>query len=451
MTSVYRVLKTAMPIAVLAAAVGAGVAYRTSLASWWTGIMTPVAANTSPASAPELTGKKDALVLPADVAKRLEVQTEPARPSTLPSTLDLSGTLMLDPDRLAHVHARFPGEVVELGNADNASRPVAFGQHVRKGQLLAVIWSHDLGEKKSDLIDALSQLRVDEDSLARISKAAAEGSVPVRILHDTERKVESDRIAISRAVRTLQSWRISQEEIDQVRAEADRLAREKTANREEMVAQWAKLEVLAPLDGTVIERNVTLGELVDTTTDLFKIADLSRLGVLAHAYEEDLPTLDGLPPSLRGWSVTVGSGDGAATRIGRFEQVGCIIDPNQHTAMVMGWVDNPDSKLRVGQFVSTRLEIPSPPGEVVIPASALCEESDRTCVFVQADGKAEYVRRSVAVTRRHGDKVCIRSRPTPAEARRGLEPLAAGEQVVVSRVVELAACLDSLQQNAAAP
>ena len=451
MTSVYRRLKATVPVVVLAAAVGAGIAHRTSLVSLWTGITAPVAANTSPAAVPELAKEKDALALPAGVAKRLNVQTEPAQPSTVPSTLELSGSLILDSDRLAHVHARFPGEVVELGNAGNGSRPVAFGQHVRKGQLLAVIWSRDLGEKKSDLIDALSQLRVDEDSLARISKAAAEGSVPDRILRDTERKVEADRIAISRAVRTLQSWRISKEEIDQVRAEADRLSREKTANREEMVAQWAKLEVLAPLDGTVIERNVALGELVDTTSDLFKVADLSRLGVLAYAYEEDLPTLDCLPASQRAWSVTVGSGGDAATRIGRFEQVGCIIDPNQHTALVMGWVDNPDGKLRVGQFVTTRLEIPPPPGQVVVPASALCEESDRTCVFVQSDGKVTYVRRNVAVTRRRGDKVCIRSQPTPEEKCRGLEPLAPGEQVVVSRVVELAACLDSLQQHAGAP
>ena len=175
-----------------------------------------------------------------------------------------------------------------------------------------------------------------------------------------------------------------------MRAEADRLRRAKRRpTARSWSQQWAKLEVLAPLDGTVIERNVALGELVDTTSDLFKVADLSRLGVLAHAYEEDLPTLDCLPASQRAWSVTVGSGGDAATRIGRFDQVGCIIDPNQHTALVMGWVDNPDGKLRVGQFVTTRLEIPPPPGEVVVPASALCEESDRTCVFVQVGWQSD--------------------------------------------------------------
>ena len=84
------------------------------------------------------------------------------------------------------------------------------------------------------------------------------------------------------------------------------------------MAQWAKLEVLSPLDGTIIERNVALGELVDTSTDLFKIADLSRLGVLAYAYEEDLPTLDSQPADQRAWSVAVGAGGPtAAGRIGR--------------------------------------------------------------------------------------------------------------------------------------
>ena len=231
-----------------------------------------------------------------------------------------------------------------------------------------------------------------------------------------ERKVEADRIAVSRAVRTLQSWRISKEEIDEVRAEADRLGPRKDARpRGAGRSSGRSSKCSRRWTASIIERNVALGELVDTTIDLFKVADLSRLGVLAHAYEEDLPTLDCLPASQRAWSVTVGSGGDAATRIGRFDQVGCIIDPNQHTALVMGWVDNPDGKLRVGQFVTTRLEIPPPPGEVVVPASALCEESDRTCVFVQSDGKATYVRRSVAVTRRRGDKVYIRSQPTPEE------------------------------------
>ncbi len=109
-------------------------------------------------AAVELAAGKDAIRLPQEVAAKLGICTEPVEHATAPVTLELAGTLMLDSDRLSHVRARFAGEIVELGGVEGQST-VGFGQRVRKGQLLAVIWSRDLGEKKSDLIDSLSQLR----------------------------------------------------------------------------------------------------------------------------------------------------------------------------------------------------------------------------------------------------------------------------------------------------
>ncbi len=214
-----------------------------------------------------------------------------------------------------------------------------------------------------------------------------------------------------------------------------------------MVAKWAKFEVPAPLDGTVIERNVALGDLVDTNIDLFKIADLSRLRVVAHAYEEDLPLLDALNDEHRACSVSVGSGQDVVTRPARFDQVGCIIDPNQHTALVMGWVDNPDGRLRVGQFVTVHFEIPPSESEVVIPAAAVCEEDGQTMVFLHPDGTQEYVRRQVIVSRRSGDKVYLRSKLSAEERQRGLEPLSAGQLVVTSRIAQLTATLNGLKST----
>ena len=234
-----------------------------------------------------------------------------------------------------------------------------------------------------------------------------------------------------------------------MRAEAERLGHEKTPTREEMVAQWAKLEVLAPLDGTVIERNVALGDLVDTNIDLFKIADLSRLRVVAHAYEEDLPMLDALNDEHRAWSVTVGSGQDVATRPVRFDQVGCIIDPNQHTALVMGWVDNPDGRLRVGQFVTVHLEIPPSESEVVIPAAAVVRRR-RSDDGVSASRGHARIRsppdHRLAAERRQGIP------PQQAVPRRsgssGLEPLPAGQLVVTSRIAQLTATLNGLKSTA---
>ena len=257
--------------------------------------------------------------------------------------------------------------MVEIGKVAGTHEPIAFGRPVRRGQMLAVIWSQDLGEKKSELIDALSQQRVDEETLQRLARPAAEGAIPDRTMSDAQRKVEADRVAAARALRTLETWRVPKADIDVLRQEANRLLGTTGPTRDERTQQWAKLELVSPLDGIVVQSNVVLGDLVDTSTDLFQIADLSRLQVLAHAYEEDLPALDDIPPGQHAWTICVGGGPEAITRLGKFDQVGCIIDPNQHTALMMGWVDNADGRLRVGQFITVGMELPPARHEVVDP------------------------------------------------------------------------------------
>ncbi len=269
-------------------------------------------------------------------------------------------------------------------------------------------------------------------------------------MSDAKRKVEADRVAVARALRTLETWRVPKQDIDVLRQEANRLSGTTGPGRDERTQQWAKLELVSPLDGIVVQSNVVLGDLVDTSTDLFQIADLSRLQVLAHAYEEDLPALDEIPPGQQAWTICVGGGPEAITRLGKFDQVGCIIDPNQHTALVMGWVDNRDGRLRVGQFITACMELPPARHEVAIPATALLEEAEKQMVFVQPDPRClQFVRRRIAVTRRFPDRVLVRSRLTPEQVKLGVEPLLAGERVVTTRVVQLSAGLVDLKASAA--
>ena len=83
------------------------------------------------------------------------------------------------------------------------------------------------------------------------------------------------------------------------------------------------------MHGVILEKNIVLGDLVDTNLDLFKVADLSRLRVMAHAYEEQLPLLDNLAePQGRKWTISVQSDRGLPPLAGRFEQIGKMIDPN---------------------------------------------------------------------------------------------------------------------------
>lgn len=384
---------------------------------------------------------RDGVSVPLDMARNMGIQTAvtsgTARALQLPA---LQGCLALDNNRLARVHSRFAGEVVGVGTtadgADEADspggqRPLRTGDRVRKGDLLAVVWSKELGEKKSELVDAVSKLRADDVTLRRLRDAYTTASVPERSVRDAERAVEADQIAVDRVQRTLRSWRLTNEEIADVRAEADKLTAP-TAGPPDP-AKWARVEVRSPQDGVVLEKNVAPGDIVDTTTDLFKVGDLSHLVVWAHVYEEDLPLIQALPRPVR-WAVGVSSRPGS-TFPGTMEQVGAVIDPNQHTALVTGRVENPTGDLKVGQFVTVTVTLPPPAGQLELPADAVVEDGRESVVFVQPNAdETRFVRTPIQVARRFRDGVCVRTGG----------PLRAGDRVVTSGALLLRDAMDEL-------
>ena len=113
------------------------------------------------------------LELTARVVKLTGLKTAVASKPTKPRALELRGSLALDVNRLVHVHARFPGQIIHLEaveedpdpripTAPKGKRTLNFMDRVKKGQKLAQIWSKDLGEKKSELVDAMVHLRIDQ-------------------------------------------------------------------------------------------------------------------------------------------------------------------------------------------------------------------------------------------------------------------------------------------------
>jgi cobalt-zinc-cadmium efflux system membrane fusion protein len=397
----------------------------------------------------------DTIFLPESVVKMLGVSVVEARSAAEPRLLEMQGSLALDTNKLVRVHARFAGEVIEIASvADDQPphpagqpdrQPLSFGDRVKKDQLMAVVWSKDLGEKKSELIDGLSQLRVDQQTLDRLTKAYAQGAIPERTMHDMERSVEADQIAVSRAERTLEAWRLPEAEIQAVREEAE-LVHERHGKRDvHKEKDWARVEVRAPFDGVVVEKNLAVGDIIDTTNDLFKVASLSSMIVWANAREEDLPSLLDLPQDQRTWSVRINAESGTPPLDGRMDRIGYISDPTQHTVMVMGHIDNRHERYRAGQFITATVRLPAASQEVVLPAAALVDDGQESVLFVQTDSRQSHYRlRRVAVVRRTPKEIFVRSQLKPEEAARGLQPVRPGERVVAGSAIQLRAALDDL-------
>lgn len=402
------------------------------------------------------------LKLPREVVETLQVQTVDVQPALTSDTLKLEGSLFLDANRLVHVSPRFSGDVIELGQIEapasdqvstsekqTVTRSVSFGDIVNNGQLLAVIWSKELGEKKSELVEGLTKLRFDEDKLKRLEDFLSKGAVPERTVLDARHDVESDIITIARVERTLRSWRLSGEQIQAIREEAERVRARKGDWHDELDDTWARVEIRAPMVGTIVEKNVAVGDFVGTDLDLFKIADLRRLDVLAHIYEEDISLLEALPLGQRHWAIQLNAEQQSQPLEGSFQRIGNLIDPAQHTALVMGWVDNSAGRLRAGQFISAQITLPPDPDEVVIPISALVDYEGESRVFVETDSdKHEFTCRRVLPIRRRDQSVFISSKPGGVPGQSPVDTLRIGERVVTVGGVEMAAELESLRANA---
>jgi membrane fusion protein, heavy metal efflux system len=401
----------------------------------------------------------------------MEVNGEPriyeAKKPTRTQPLVMPGSTALDPSRLMRIRVRFaPCEAYAIAKVPEEhpktlgipeERELRTGDQVKKGQLLATVYSIDVGQKKNDLIDAVSQLKLDEKILDLCDKAT--GALPEVFVLNALRNVEADHNNIARALNTLKAWNIPKEDIDACFKEADEIIkrRGKREHNEADLSKWARVDIKAPEDGVIIERNVSVHEIVvDNTVNLFQIAKVDQLSVFANVPEDDVPALQALPTAERRWTVkTVGS----KPVPGLIDDIGYLIDPNQHTALVKGHIDNPKEVMRAGQFISATVELPPPDGVVEVPVDAVVEDGQLCVVFVQDKAhKDHFTMRRVQPTQRFDKTVFIRSKPfakgeqrTAEEEELGIlpkEPLLPGERILTSGVGELKAALLDLQSEA---
>ena len=131
-----------------------------------------------------------------------------------------------------------------------------------------------------------------------------------------------------------------------------------------------------------------------------------------------------------------------------------MVDPNQHTALVMGEIDNPNHQFLSTQFITATVTLPPLPDEVVVPAAAVIDDGRESIVFVkldpkslpEADPKKQYFeQRRVHVTRREQENIYLSSRLSAEQERRGLRVLEPGELIVTEGAVLLEATLEDLQ------
>ncbi len=249
------------------------------------------------------------------------------------------GRVSVDERRLAKVTIKFHGWIERLFVS-------ATGDHVKKGQELFTIYSPDLVATQEEYLLALQgRKRLGESEFPEVARSSKE------LLEATRHR--------------LHLWDISEEHIREL----------------EKTKQVTKtLPIHSPITGTVIKKEVLQGTHVEPGEELYTIADLSRIWVLADFYEYELPFV-----RVGQKAVVTLSYDPSTVLSGRVGFIYPTLDAKTRTAKVRFELDNPKEMLKPDMYTNVELAVDLGM-RLAIPQEAIIESGRKQVVFLHHGG-----------------------------------------------------------------
>jgi len=303
----------------------------------------------------------------------------------MPKGEELNGEVELDEGRSVFIGPRASGVVRAIR--------VDVGQRARQGQILFEIESAELSDARAELIKSSAALKLTRATAEREEDLFQKKICPEKDVLESRATLEQAEAA-DRAIRErLLRLGLVDEEIDAIA-------------RGSAAGQGGLMPVRAPFAGTVLERSLNLGALVEPGQRNLLLADTSRMWVMTNVYERELAAI--LAQQARGTVPAEVVVPAFANRVlkGQVEAVGGTLDEATRTAKARVVVDNPDGILRRGMFAQVRLLLDTGQTALAVPAEAVLEDEGRSFVFVRHDPEY-FVRRPVSRGRSAGGWVEI--------------------------------------------
>jgi HlyD family secretion protein len=272
------------------------------------------------------------------------------------------------------------------------------GDHVRAGELLAVLENSDLAGTAASAKGAYEQAQANYESIAAANLpeqiTQAKGNVEsaraafaaAQKLYDNSKKLyqqgalagkqlDQARVGLAQAQAQLQSSEQQLEKLQSVGLKAQLKAAQGQLDAakgayDSAAAQLSYSEIRSPIDGVVTDRPLFPGDMATTGTPLLTIMNRSQVVARAHV------------PASEAALVKVGdaaeiSAPGQENPVaGKVTVVSPALDPNSTTVQVWVQARNPGGQLKPGGTVTVTILVKKVPDALVIPRSALQSDSD---------------------------------------------------------------------------
>lgn len=297
------------------------------------------------------------IVLSLEILKSVRFKSLPVTSSTITEAIQVTAAIVANQDRIFHVTPRIRGRVVEVY--------VSVGNGVGRGTNLALLDSTELGEAKAEHLKAKTFLDLAKANYER-EKSLFDQKIAARkdvLTAEAEyRKVGAELRSLEEKLRL---YGLSDKEI------AD-MEHSQSASR---------YYLRSPAPGIVTEKDITLGEVLETGKRVFTISDLSIVWIYLDIYERDLSKIK------VGQKATVRVAAYPEKQfVGKVTYLSDLMDEKTRTIRARVEVANPAALLKPGMFADARIETGAgSEKKMTVPKEAVFLLDDGPVVFIQKE------------------------------------------------------------------
>jgi cobalt-zinc-cadmium efflux system membrane fusion protein len=308
--------------------------------------------------------KAELFTLPAEQMSHIQVYTVAKAP--LVRMLRLSGAVAYNGFQTTPVIAQVGGPVNRI--------LVVPGEHVKKAQPLLYVSSPDYSQLRGAYIKARDAFQLADKFYKRAQdlyehKAIAEADLEQA--ESTRRQAEADLESNEQALRVLGI------------TDPEKLASSPAS---------AEVPVLAPVEGEVVERLCSPGQLLQpAATQCFTLSDMSTVWILVNIYQNDIPYVH------VGDEVTIQDDAYPGGVRGKIQYIAPALDPTTRTAQARIQASNPGERLKKDMYVTAEVRSGVIPDAVVIPDAGVLRD-DRNMPYVYLEtGNNQFARRMITI------------------------------------------------------
>jgi cobalt-zinc-cadmium efflux system membrane fusion protein len=337
----------------------------------------------APAPAPKAEQDLSMITVTPVLAKQLTIGEPKIR--DVAGSLQVAARIDTDASRIARIGSPVSGRIIKL--------LVLEGQYVHRGSALATLHSTDLSDTQFSFVKAFSQ-----ENLAEQATQRAEQLVKADVMGQAE--LQRRRAELLQASTEAAAFRTQLGGLGMSDAAIRKLESTRQLN--------ADYPILSTISGTVLDRKVTIGQIVQPAEMAFMVADLSNVWVIADVPEESSGHLH------KGMDVVVKIPALPNQDIkGKLSYVSPIVDPMTRTVQVRMDLPNPHGIFKPAMLAGMTF-LDATERKSTVPSTAVVREENKDYVFIQIE-PTKFMLREVSIGMENGDDRVLESGVSPGE------------------------------------